>query len=186
MGGEPTLGAHVVGASPVPVQMRQGEPNPRADAARVSPVPCRIGGEPTLGADVVGASPVRVQMWHGRAQSQCRFSGVRPSPGADIAGRARVDAYIGGLSVRRPASVANANRRRDFDRHDHVVQHLHLAGLFAYLRSRKSSSRAKPRTEGRRRSWLLAPRGPGPSLQQGRAHTQCPQSRSPAESAKAR
>ncbi len=53
--GEPSPGADVGGASPVPVQMWAGEPSPGAD----------VGGRAQTAADAGGAGPVLVQMWAG-------------------------------------------------------------------------------------------------------------------------
>ena len=59
--GEPSSGADVAGASPVPVQMWQGFARSR----------CRCGrGEPGPDADVAGVSPVPVQMWQGRGAKE--------------------------------------------------------------------------------------------------------------------
>ncbi len=67
--GEPSPGADVAGASPVPVQMWQGQAQSW----------CRCGcGEPSPGADVAGVSRVPVQMCQGRAQSY--VAGASPVP----------------------------------------------------------------------------------------------------------
>jgi hypothetical protein len=61
---EPSPGADVGGASPVPVQMSQGRAQSRRRCGR---------GEPSHGADVGGASPVPAQMWPGCvAAARCR------------------------------------------------------------------------------------------------------------------
>jgi hypothetical protein len=61
--GEPSPGADVAGASPVPAQMWQGRAQSRRRCGR---------GERSPGADVAGASAVPAQVWQGRAQSRRR------------------------------------------------------------------------------------------------------------------
>jgi hypothetical protein len=69
----------------------RGEPSPGAAVAGASPVPVRMWwGRASPGADVAGASPVPAQMWQGRAQSWCGCGRGEPSPGADVAGASPV------------------------------------------------------------------------------------------------